>query len=101
MKSAGRATIFELRDMIGSPNVSVSVDKGKTGDARDVRWARGVPEPFHDGLLARLRSAWEVACGRAYPCAWPEAGDLELALQPPPRPTVRPVPYPLKGWAGL
>lgn len=69
MKLAGRATIFELRDMIGDEQITTS--KG-----------RAVPEPFYDGLLARLRSAWEIVCGRAYPVAWPESGDLEKALGP-------------------
>lgn len=37
--------------------------------------------PFYDGLLARMRAAWEIICGRAYPVVWPEAGELETALR--------------------
>lgn len=81
MKFAGRAAIFEIGDMIGPDAVS------QTGRiySRDrqsfhVRNCRAVPLPFYDGWLARLRSAWEVFRGRAYPVAWPTAGDLETAL---------------------
>jgi hypothetical protein len=73
MKMAGRAIIFELRDMIGSPDCSSGMPNGG--------YARAVPEPFYDGLYARIRSAWEVVCGRAYPTAWPKAGELEAALK--------------------
>lgn len=73
MKQAGRAIIFELRDMIGSPDCQAGLPDG--------RYVRAVPEPFYDGLFARIRSAWEVICGRAYPIAWPEAGELEAALK--------------------
>jgi hypothetical protein len=72
MKRAGIAVIFELRDMVGSPSCCAGLPDG--------RYVRAVPEPFYDGWLARLRSAWEVICGRAYPVAWPQAGELENAL---------------------
>ncbi len=65
--------IFELRDMIGSPDVSVGLPDG--------RYVRAVQEPFSDGLLARIRSAWEVVCGRAHPVAWPKPGELEAAVR--------------------
>jgi hypothetical protein len=82
MKAAGRATIFELGDMIGPQGVSAGIDVRDKDDVRRTYWARAVPEHFHDGLLARLRAAWEVACGRAVPLYWPKAGDLEKALYP-------------------
>lgn len=81
MKQAGRATIFELADMIGGQSVSTHAE-----DAPNVGTgfpARAVPDPFSDGLLARLRSAWEVIAGRAYPVRWPKAGELERALRKP------------------
>lgn len=80
MKRAGRAVIFELGDMIGSKNctTSVAVSDGR-GGGRFID-VRAVPLPFYDGVLARLRAAWEIARGRAYPCAWPEPGELERVL---------------------
>lgn len=80
MKSAGRATIFELRDMIGSDSCSSSIRVERQGTIYEV-WVRSVPLPFYDGALARLRSAWEVLCSRAYPVKWPEPGELEIALK--------------------
>jgi hypothetical protein len=80
MKRAGIAVIFELRDMIAPPGCMTTRRGGPDG------WVRAVPEPFYDGLWARLRSAWEVVAGRAYPCAWPQPGDLERALDPHPHP---------------
>lgn len=74
MKRAGIAIIFELRDMIGDQYSQTGI---KVGDK--TQWVRAVPEPFYDGWLARLRSAWEVVCGRAYPVAWPEPGEYEAA----------------------
>lgn len=79
MKSAGRATIFEIGDMIGAQDCAAETIVERQG-TRYVKWVRAVPLPFYDGLLARLRSAWEVVCGRAYPVRWPDAGDLERAL---------------------
>lgn len=76
MRHAGKTTLFELRDMIGMPGIQTGL--------RDGSYARAVPEPFSDGLLARLRGAWEVICGRAYPTVWPKPGDLEKALNPHP-----------------
>lgn len=80
MKRAGRAIIFELGDMIGSANVQTQGRVYTSENTFRVGWVRAVPEPFYDGLLARLRSAWEVVCGRAYPVRWPQAGELEKAL---------------------
>jgi hypothetical protein len=77
MRRTGIATIFDLGDMIGSANCQVAT--ARTGK---LQYFRAVPIPFYDGLLARLRAAWEIVCGRAYPCRWPEAGDLEKALGP-------------------
>lgn len=79
MKNAGQATIFELRDMIGHRGCETEIRVVRQGTIYAVP-VRAVPLPFYDGLFARLRSAWEVVCGRAYPCAWPEAGELEAAL---------------------
>lgn len=82
MKSAGAATIFQIGDMIGSPDCSTNVlVETPHGTYRDA-YVRAVPLPFYDGLLARFRSAWEVLCGRAVPVAWPSAGELERALDP-------------------
>ena len=79
MKRAGRATIFEIRDMIGSDDCASEIRVERQGTIY-AAWVRSVPLPFYDGLFARLRAAWEIVCGRAYPVAWPEAGDLEKAL---------------------
>jgi hypothetical protein len=81
MKRAGIAVIFELRDMIGRADCQSEARVERQGTIYSA-WVRAVPCPFYDGLLARMRSAWEVVCGRAYPCAWPQAGDLERALDP-------------------
>lgn len=79
MKRAGIAVIFELRDMIGVEGCSTlaALDDGHGGGR--FAYVRAVPCPFYDGLIARIRSAWEVVCGRAYPCAWPKPGDFEQA----------------------
>lgn len=74
--------VFQLRDMIGSPNCAAGLPDG--------RYVRAVPEPFWFGLLGRFSGAWEVIRGRAFPVEWPKAGDLEAALQHDPRPRPRP-----------
>lgn len=79
MKQVGRATIFEIGDMIGSPNCQTEIRVVRQGTVFCAA-VRAVPAPFYDGWLARMRSAWEVFCGRAYPSIWPEPGDLESAL---------------------
>lgn len=79
MRSVGRATIFEIGDMIGVASCSTSIRVERHGTTYEAH-VRAVPLPFYDGILARLRSAWEIFCGRAYPVAWPQAGDLEKAL---------------------
>lgn len=79
MKRAGSAVIFELADMIGDECNTTGLRIKRQG--RIYPWVvRSVPEPFNDGLLARLRSAWEVVCGRAYPIKWPQPGELERAI---------------------
>jgi hypothetical protein len=80
MKLAGRATIFELRDIIGPADCPSEIRVERQGTIYHT-YVRAVPMPFYDGLLARMRAAWEVICGRAYPLAWPEAGELETALE--------------------
>ena len=80
MKSAGRATIFHLRDLIGSAECQSEIRVKRQGTVYQA-YVRAVPMPFYDGLLARIRAAWEVVCRRAYPVAWPEAGELETALE--------------------
>jgi hypothetical protein len=80
MKLVKRAVIFELRDMIGSPDCEAEIRVERQGTIY-AAWVRAVPEPFYDGLFARIRSAWEVVCGRAYPTAWPKAGELEAAMK--------------------
>lgn len=64
--------IFQLRDLIPS----------------DVCWTensiglqvRAMHLPFRDGLLYRLRDAWEVICERAVAVRWPKDGEYEMAL---------------------
>lgn len=80
MKSAGRACIFEIRDLVGSANCQSEIRVVRQGTIYSA-WVRSIPLPFYDGLFARLRAAWEIVCRRAYPIAWPEPGDLERALQ--------------------
>jgi hypothetical protein len=80
MKTAGIAVIFEIRDMIGSRDTTTSIRVKRLGTVY-TQYVRAVPEPFYDGLFARIRSSWEVVCGRAYPVAWPEAGELEQAIR--------------------
>lgn len=79
MKLAGSATIFHLQDMIGTSDCQSEIRVKRSGTVYSA-YVRAVPEPFYDGLLARFRAAWEIICGRAYPVAWPEAGELETAL---------------------
>lgn len=79
MKRAGCAIIFELGDMIASADCTAETIVERQG-TRYVKWVRAVPEPFYDGLFARIRSAWEIIRGRAFPILWPKAGDLERAL---------------------
>lgn len=80
MQRAGRATIFEIRDMVGDSSCrSAIMWPTGHGTVREV-YVRAVPLPFYDGLLARMRSAWEVFTGGAYPVRWPKDGDLEKAL---------------------
>ena len=79
MKRAGSAVIFELADMIGDDCNQTRLRIKRQGTVYP--WlVRSVPEPFYDGLLARLRSAWEVVCGRAYPIKWPQPGELERSI---------------------
>jgi hypothetical protein len=80
MKSAGRAKIFQLRDMIGSADCQSEIRVERQGTIYS-GYVRAVPTPFYDGLWARFRSAWEIIRGRAYPVAWPDAGELENALR--------------------
>lgn len=89
MRHNGRTSLFELRDMIGF--------SGDQAGLPDGRWVRAVPAPFPFGLLGRLRQAWAVITGDAVAVTWPNAGDLEAALNPhngpaaplPKRPPVR------------
>jgi hypothetical protein len=74
MKTAGIAVIFELRDMIGDSSSQTGIRRNG-----NMQWVRAVPEPFYDGLFARVRAAWEIICGRAYPVAWPKPGEFEAA----------------------
>jgi hypothetical protein len=83
MKRAGRATIFEIGDMIGMPGTETSALMPTAYGTERSLYVRSVPLPFRDGLFARFRAAWEVICGRAYPVCWPEPGDLEKAVQYP------------------
>lgn len=76
MQRAGRATIFEIRDMVGDSRCRASIRWPTGADA----YVRAVPLPFYDGLFARLRAAWEIVAGRAYPVKWPKDGDIEKAL---------------------
>lgn len=79
MKRAGSAIIFELADMVGDECCQTELRIKRQGTI--YAWpVRAVPEPFYDGLLARLRSAWEIVCGRAYPIKWPMPGELERAI---------------------
>lgn len=61
--------IHRLGDMIAS--------KGIMTQTRNGMWVRAVPLPYTGN---RLKSAWMVLTGRAYAIQWPEAGDLEIAL---------------------
>lgn len=79
MKLAGKATIFELKDMIGPSECQSEIRVERQGTIYQ-KYVRSVPLPFYDGLPARIRSAWEIICGRAYPIRWPKDGELESAL---------------------
>lgn len=83
MKRAGRATIFEIGDMIGGEGEASSALMPTTNGTLMSVCVRAVPLPFYDGLFARIRAAWEIICGHAYPVKWPEPGDLELKLHGP------------------
>ena len=43
----------------------------------DGRWVRAVPLPYTGN---RLRAVWWILTGRAYAIRWPQAGELEKAL---------------------
>ena len=65
--------IFRLRDMIGSKDTQSSAFINGP-------WYRAVPLPFYFGLPTRFRAAWAVITGDAVAVRWPEAGELEKAL---------------------
>lgn len=65
--------INSISSMIGTRNAEVHVG---------TRWFRAVPAPYHTFGVERLRAAWWVLTGRAHAVVWPEAGDLEKALDP-------------------
>lgn len=64
--------IHRIGNCFSGPNVQCGLPDG--------RWVAAVPEPFYDGLLARIGNAWAVLTGRAYAFHWPEPGELEAAL---------------------
>lgn len=64
--------IHSLSSMIGSKTVQTPIET--------YGHVRAVPSPFHAGLFGRLRAAWYIVTGKAYAVRWPEAGDLEKAL---------------------
>jgi len=66
--------------MIGTAECCAEIRVERQGTIYST-YVRSVPMPFYDGLLARMRAAWEIICGRAYPVVWPEAGELETALR--------------------
>lgn len=61
--------IHRLQDMIGSKSVGAKMPDG--------RYVRAVPMPYHG---ARIKAAWAVLTGKAFAVEWPNAGDLEKAL---------------------
>jgi hypothetical protein len=64
--------VFRLRDMIAPRGVEAGLANGGS--------ARAVPEPFYYGIPMRFMAAWMVVTGRAVAVEWPQAGDLEKAL---------------------
>ena len=72
---------FQIASMIGDPSAVSHLPDG--------RLVRVVPRPFYHGLWGRLKGAWKVICGKAFPVIWPLAGELEEALGSP-KPVDRP-----------
>jgi hypothetical protein len=62
--------IHRLGDMIAGKGITTQSSPGV--------WVRAVPLPYTG---ARIKAAWMVLTGRAYAVQWPEAGDLERALE--------------------
>ncbi len=67
-----------IGSMIAPPGVTTGLSDGGS--------ARAVPEPYYTMGFERLRAAWWVITGKAHAVVWPEAGDLERALNPQPSP---------------
>jgi hypothetical protein len=64
--------IHRLGSMIGSKHTQAGPNGGP--------YFRAVPEPYWTFGLERLRATWWVLSGKAHAVVWPEAGDLEKAL---------------------
>lgn len=47
---------------------------------RGGKWVCAVPTPYHKNIRESIRAAWWVFTGRAEAVIWPEAGDLEAAI---------------------
>jgi hypothetical protein len=66
--------IFQLRDLIPSAQIGTPGPFGK--------YVRAMHEPFHGGLLDRMRDAWAVLKGPSHAVAvrWPKHGEFEQAI---------------------
>jgi hypothetical protein len=65
--------LYKLRDLIPSPNTSTPIDDGG--------WVRAMHEPFSEGLIGRIGSAFAVLTGRAVAVEWPQHGEFEDAMR--------------------
>lgn len=63
--------VYSLRSLVGHADCT-------TGPDAKGRWSRAVPLQFYGGYL---QGAWAVLTGKAIAVRYPEAGELEQALQ--------------------
>lgn len=55
---------------------------GQVSTQRNGRWVRAVATPYRKNFFEAIRAAWWVFTGKAEAVVWPQAGDLEDAIDP-------------------
>lgn len=61
---------------------SMFPQSGQVQTQRNGRWVRAVAAPYRKNVFEALRAAWWVFTGKAEAVIWPEAGELEDAIDP-------------------
>lgn len=56
-------------------------NRDTTTELPDGRCVPATPTPFYNGLIGRIRGAWAVIRGRAFPVVWPSDEEVANAVE--------------------